>query len=97
MFAWLVVKIAKPILPVLLQTYKVVVLVDNAIIIILAKADAELGTPIYKNIEMVSSAVMATKTALAKVILFMGGEVPLATSLIDSCLEKEIKKLKRLL
>ena len=90
---WIIGKFAKPVLPILQQTYKVTVAVEDAIIEILK--NLVVGSPAYVKADSVLDAVMVVKDAIFKIITFLGGSV--MASYAASNLQDEIDKLKKLL
>lgn len=99
MLTWLKNKLAAPLLPVLEQTYNVVIAIEPAINDIISKA-AELGisndSPILATLNTIKNAVSTIKDVVVKTIEFFGGEIPVAAQGTLS-LENEIEKLKKLI
>jgi len=97
---WLINKLSGPVLPVLLQAYKVLAAVENSLNDIL-KVVTDLGvpteTPIFNTIKTVITAVIAIKVAVQTVIEFLGGQIPVQAQVSALNLEKEIEELKKML
>lgn len=95
MFAWLINKVAAPVLPILGQAYVVVSIVDFVLKEILSKMH-ETDSKLYNNIKSIESAASAVKAALVKIIVALGGVLPLvAQSEMD--LTCEVQKLRKML
>jgi hypothetical protein len=92
--SWIINKFAAPLVPVLVQTYKVAVAIEGALADVLKVV--VVGTPTYDNVKSVSDAVAGIKTAVAKAIVFLGGIIP-ATTTANSNLKDELDKLRKLL
>jgi len=97
---WLVSKLAGPVLPILLQVYRVLAAVENSLNDIL-KIVTDLGvpteTPIFNTIKTVITAVIAIKVAVQTAIEFLGGVVPVQAQTAALDLDKEIEELKKML
>jgi hypothetical protein len=91
---WIINKFAAPLVPILVQTYKVAIAIDGALADVLKVI--VVGTPTYDNVKSVSDAVAGIKSAVAKAIVFLGGIIP-TTATATSNLKDELDKLRKLL
>ena len=99
MFTWLSNLLAKPLLPILEQSYVVVSAIKPAIDDIIEKG-VELGiaegSSIHTTLTTIKDAVDAVNGAIVKTIEFLGGTIPEAASVGSASLKDEIDKLKKL-
>lgn len=99
MFTWLTNILAKPLLPILEQSYVVVAAIKPAIDDIIAKG-VELGiaegSTIHNTLITVKDAVDAISGVITTTIEFLGGTVPALAEVGSTSLEEEIEKLKKL-
>lgn len=97
---WIINKLAKPLLPVLIQAYTVLLAAETALNEVLEKIN-ELGipadTPIYDNIKKIITATIAVKMTVVKTVKFLGGNIPSAHATSHLNLEEELEKLKSLM
>lgn len=99
MFAWLIKKLAKPILPLLRQAHKVLRITEKSLENIL---EGLLDSGFPEDIEAVQKlrkalkATQSAKSAVEKAIKFFGGEVEALTDIDDKLLEEEVEKLEKL-
>lgn len=97
---WLIGLLASPLLPILVQTYKVLLAVENTLNDIL-KAVTDLGipvdTPIFDSVKTVITAVIAVKIAIVNTIEFLGGSISIESQIEAMNLKEEIEKLKKTL
>ncbi len=100
MKTWLIGWLAGPLLPILLQSYKVLLATETTLNDVL-KTVTDLGiptdTPIFNSIKTVITAVIAVKVAVQKTIEFLGGTIPPEVQTSSLSLEKELEKLKKIL
>ena len=99
MFTWLTNLLAKPLLPILEQSYAVVSAIKPAIDDIIAKG-VELGiaegSSIHTTLITIQEAISAVSDAITKTIEFLGGTIPEAAQVGSASLKDEIDKLKKL-
>ena len=94
---WVVTKFAGlvlPVLPVLIQSYKVTSALEGTLQDILKQLVPEGKA--YADVKSVLDADTCIKSALAKAIVFLGGIIPV-TQASTSNLKDEVDKLKKLL
>lgn len=99
MKSWIISKFAKPVLPILLQVYKVLGILTNtleAIRVALPSLGIVAGTPVFHKIAIATTALSTVYAAITKVITYLGGELPVLTS-SENDIEEEVRKLKKLL
>lgn len=99
MISWIRNKLAEPVLPILVQLFKVSLAVEStlgSVLKIITENGVTVGSPIYNKVERVLIAIMTFKEAISKIIQFLGGSLPVtSSSSVD--LDEELKKLKSLL
>lgn len=94
MFNWMLKKLAKPVVTLLVQGYKVSTLIESTIKEVLPKLVQ--GTVTYERLSTIYVAVALVSVVLKKTIIFLGGEVPVVNQ-SEASLHDEIEKLKKLI
>lgn len=101
MKTWILNKLARPLLPVLRQSHRVVVLLEirlNDLKDALTKIGLPNDTTVFKTVADILGAVITVKAVIERIIVYLGGELPIeASSLEGMNLASEVEKLKRLL
>jgi len=99
---WIIKTLAKPVLPVLIQTHKVVNILEvklEDVIEAILKLGIPDNSPVCATLLNILTATVVVRKALEKTIEFLGGEISVEakSSLKDFNLDSEIEKLKKLL
>jgi hypothetical protein len=97
---WFISWLADPLVPILVQSYRVLLATESTLNDVL-KTASDLGvsadTPIFNSIKTVITAVIAVKVAVSKTVEFLGGVIPPEVQTSTLNLEKELEKLKKIL
>ena len=102
MFSWLTKTLTKNIHPLLIQAYRVVAVVPITIDGTLQQLE-DFGitpeSPIYKTLAIVKQVATVIQDAIAKILITLGGEIPVDASSVSSMsnLEDELAKLKKMI
>lgn len=97
---WIVSELSKPVIPLLTQAHKVVVLVEKNLMLaieVLDQLKIPGESPVSDTVKTVFTAVIGIKLTIEKTLKFFGAEVVYSQSINASELQAEIDKLKSLL
>lgn len=92
---WIINKLAKPLLPILNQSHKVLSIIISTLQDVLISG-ISINSPTYEKIKSVIDAINIIQAVISKIIVFLGETVPVEAQ-ANANLKDEIEKLKILI
>ena len=87
-------------LPLLLQLYKVLAVSENSIkyiLTVLEQLEVSTDKPVWDAVRTIQNTITVAISAIQKAVGFLGGDIPVVSSLSSSDLKTEVEKLKQML